>query len=119
MKTIPTIALAVALAAPAAAADRCLFASQVNGFSKASRDSVVLSAGARDFLVTFATPCTGIEDAISVAAVAATGCFGSGDKVVFDDMGITQTCLARDVTEVPKAAKPPEAPPGKDEKSGG
>lgn len=109
MKSLIVITLATAFAAPAFAADGCLFASQVNGFSKATEESVVLSAGAKDYLVTFASPCRDIEDAQGIAAVAATSCFGKGDRVVFTKPGgFQEICFAREVTPLPKAAKPPE-----------
>ena len=100
--------LTAALTAPASAAEgeRCLMSSQVNGFSKATRDSVVLSVGARDYLVEFAGACIGIEDAITVAAVSATSCFTPGDKIVFKGIGErTETCFVRKVTFIPKDDK--------------
>lgn len=105
MKTFLAACLAAALITPAIAGedDRCLMASQVNGFSKATRDSVVLLVGAKDFLVEFNGACIGLDSAISIAAVSATSCFDVGDKIVFKDVGdMATTCYAKKVTYLPK-----------------
>lgn len=100
--------LSAALIAPALSAERCLIADQIDGFSDATRDSVILSAHGRNFRVEFAGPCIGLDSAISVAAVSATSCFTPGDKLKFEDgTGFPQSCIASAVTFVPKEEKKP------------
>jgi hypothetical protein len=95
--------LSAALIAPALGAERCLIADQIDGFSDATRDSVILSAHGRNFRVEFAGPCIGLDSAITVASVAATTCFTPGDKLRFEDgTGFPQICIARAVTYLPK-----------------
>lgn len=67
--------------------ERCLWADRIDGFSEASRDSVVLHQGMRRFRATFATPCIGIEWAMTLRATSAMACFGEGDRIEFSDMG--------------------------------
>lgn len=109
MKRLSLAATAALLMLPAFAAegDRCLMASQVNGFSDAGRDGVTLSVGSKDFRVEFATSCIGLDSAITIAAVSAMTCFDVGDKIVFEDAaGFRQTCMASKVSYLPKDEKP-------------
>lgn len=108
MRCLMALMLAAALAAPALADERCLLASQIDGFQDASRNAVTLTAGSRKFQVTFIGACIGLDSALNVAAVSATSCFGAGDTLTFDDGGFPQRCIARDVSYIPKDAPPAE-----------
>jgi hypothetical protein len=87
----------LAAASPALAADdagTCLWANQVDGFGTATRESIVLTAGTRNWLATFANPCAEIERAMSVAVEATGTCVGKGDSVVFRlPGGMSQRCM--------------------------
>lgn len=105
-------ALAATLSSSAFAAERCLIADRIDGFSDASRDAVTLSAIGRDYRVTFIAPCLGLDTAISVAAVARTSCFDAGDTLRFEDgTGFPQLCVAGAVKEIPKDAPQPSPTP--------
>ncbi|MFT3810463.1 MAG: DUF6491 family protein [Micropepsaceae bacterium] len=103
MKRIATFTLAVLLAAPALAAERCLIADQIDGFRDAERDSVTLTAGSRNWHVELMGPCIGLDTALDVAAVSHSSCFGAGDTLKFSDStGFPQTCIAKSVTYIEK-----------------
>ncbi len=108
MRHLIALIIAAAFAAPAFGADRCLMASQIDGFQDAKRDSVTLTAGARKYHVELVGACIGLDSAISVATIATTACFEAGDKIKFDDGGgFPQTCIARSVTLIPREEAPP------------
>ncbi len=111
MRLLTAFIVAASVTAPALANDRCLLASQIDGFQDAKRNSVTLTAGSRKFHVEFVGTCVGIDSALNVAAVAATSCFEAGDKLRFEDgTGFPQTCIASSVTFIPKDDKPADAP---------
>jgi len=110
MKMLTAALIATTLAGPALAAERCLIADRIDGFSNASRDAVTLSAAGKDYRVTFAGTCIGLDSAIGVAAVSRTSCFEPGDTLRFEDAtGFPQLCVAKTVTYIDKKA-PEETP---------
>jgi hypothetical protein len=90
---------------------RCLFADRVDGFKDAKTDSVILTEGSRDFLVTFTARCRGLKWANKVATVARGGtCLTPGDKIVFEEtQGFTEHCYIKTIEMIVKP-KPAETP---------
>jgi hypothetical protein len=108
MRFFVAVGIGFAAAAPAPAADdagACLWANQVDGFGTATRGSIVLMAGTRNWLATFPNPCIDAEEALSVALDARGTCVGNGDQVVFKLAGgMSQHCTISSVTPVDRPA---------------
>lgn len=104
---------ALALAPEALAADdaaprtktSCLWASQIDGFQDVTRDSVILTIGSRRWRAELAGPCSGLNFAETVAAVATTSCLSEGDKIIYHDAGMERTCFITSLTFVPPEPK--------------
>ena len=96
--------LAPALADSERKYEPCLNNRLIDGFEKATRSSVVLTQNSKRFLVSTVGTCVGLNYAETVATVSHTTCFTPGDKIVFRDSGMRQSCMARDVTYLPKEA---------------
>lgn len=89
--------------------DRCLFASRVDGFQEAKRDSVVLTAGQRRWKADFATNCSGLDFAITIGVDSKTTCVTAGDSVVFKETGgFAKRCMISEITFLPKEEKKDE-----------
>lgn len=112
----PILATIVLGAVPAMAgetnkdADRCLFSDRVDGYSKATDDSIVLKSGNRDWLAEFATRCSGLRFAETIGLKSRTTCVTVGDSIRFiESGGIRQSCMISKLTYIPKEEK--AAPP--------
>lgn len=112
----PLLAAIVLGAGPAAAADakkegdRCLFSNRVDGYTKATDDSIVLTSGNRDWLAEFATRCSGLRFAETIGLKSRTTCVTAGDSIRFiESGGIRQNCMISKLTYIPKEEK--AAPP--------
>lgn len=115
---LPILTFAALLAAlPAAAADAdpakeaketCLLSSRLDGFKNVTRETVVLTAGRREYLAELAGPCPGLEDSIAIGAESRVGCFGAGDTLIYDDgTGTKRRCMVssvKPIAEEPAAA---------------
>jgi hypothetical protein len=109
--------LLAALLTPAFAADqppkdanRCLFSSQVDGYTKATDQGLVLTSGNRDWQVDLATRCSGLRFAQTVGVKSRTTCVTAGDSIRFREArGIVQSCMIGKISYLPKpdmAAEP-------------
>ena len=100
--------LAAALAGllvPAASAENCLWADQIDGFHDAKKDSVVLTQGGQDYLAEVMGECIGLQWAESIATDAHTQCLEAGDALVFIDNGnMHRRCLISKLTKIEKPA---------------
>jgi hypothetical protein len=114
MTRIAILATALAALVPSAIAaegtpetkdTRCLFADLVDGFKNAEKETVVLTQGSREFLVTFTARCRGLNWAQEIATVARGGaCLTPGDKIVFaETQGFTERCYIKTIEMVEKA----------------
>ena len=104
MRLLVALAIGFAVAAPAPAADdagACLWAKQVDGFGTATRETIVLMAGTRSWLASFANPCVDIDEAMSLAREARGTCVGKGDTVAFKLAGgMSQHCTISGIAPV-------------------
>jgi len=95
---------------------RICFASNVDGFSMNSRDSVVLHEGRDRYLVEVAGSCLDLDSAEAIALDAPTSCLTPGDAIIVSRaMGGTlgpQRCMITKMHKWdPKAKKPAEKAP--------
>lgn len=99
-----SMALCGAAAAESASrpSEPCLRSNLIDGFQKATRDSVVLTQGSRQWLVETAGTCSGLDFANTIGTKSRTTCFTAGDSLVFSDAGFRQSCMVSDVTYLPK-----------------
>ncbi len=58
------------------------FGSSISGFQNATKTSVVLSRGSKDYLVTTRQRCHDLEYADSLALRSFSGCLSRGDKLI-------------------------------------
>jgi len=61
---------------------RVCFGSSISGFQKATRTSVVLSRGSKDYLVTTRNRCPDLQYSNSLALRSYSGCLTRGDKLI-------------------------------------
>ncbi len=97
---------------PVKDADRCLFSSQVDGYTSPTDDSVVLTSGNRNWRADFATHCTGLRFAEAIGVKSRTTCVTAGDSIRFREAGGTrQSCMIGKLTYMPREgnAAPPAA----------
>jgi hypothetical protein len=101
--------------APASDADRCLFSSQVSGWSELDARNVVLRAGPRRFQVTFLAACRQARWAHAARVETKGQCVRPGDVIVFSSSdGFHERCIIDEVKLLPPGWKRPakeSAPP--------
>jgi hypothetical protein len=101
--------------APASDADRCLFSSQVSGWSELDARNVVLRAGPRRFQVTFLAACRQARWAHAARVETKGQCVRPGDVIVFSSSdGFHERCIINEVKLLPPGWKRPakeSAPP--------
>ncbi|MCC6918836.1 MAG: hypothetical protein IT548_06500 [Alphaproteobacteria bacterium] len=84
----------------------CLFSNRVDGYTKANRDSIVLTSGLDKWRADFANSCTNIQFAEEVGVDSHTTCVTPGDSIRFRDTGnIRTSCMIKAVTYLPKEQK--------------
>lgn len=64
------------------AVNQICFISGINNFSKATDQSVVVSRGARDYLIVTENRCRDLPHAMSLGVDAFSGCLARGDKLI-------------------------------------
>jgi len=95
------------------------FTSTISGFHDATRDTVVLSKGSKDYLVEVYGNCFNLDQAQQLAVDSTTSCLGKGDHIITsdsiagfrDDTGFgVQRCMVKSIHEWDsKASKPTDA----------
>lgn len=111
--TVPLLAALLACAPAALATEpaakpekTCLFSNRVDGYTKASRDSIVLTSGLDKWRADFANSCTNIQFAEEVGVDSRTTCVTPGDSIKFRDTGnIRTSCMISKITYLPKEEK--------------
>jgi hypothetical protein len=101
---------------PAAAADTaaktenpCLRSRLVDGYTKPTDDSLVLTQGNKKWLAEFSTKCTGLRFAEAVGVKSRTTCVTPGDSIRFRETGgLRQSCMISALTYLPKEEKKAE-----------
>ncbi|MEL7546032.1 MAG: DUF6491 family protein [Pseudomonadota bacterium] len=96
---------------------RLCFTNGINGFSRSTSRSVVLSRGTKDFLVTTRNRCRDLDGALSLSLDSFSGCLSRGDQLIsFDSAFGTNIggipafpCFVDEIYEWDADAEPTEA----------
>jgi len=64
---------------------RICFASGIDGFTKTTNRSVIISNGTKDYLITTRNRCSDLSNALSLGVESYSSCLTRGDKLVGQD----------------------------------